>query len=90
MFLVDPKNVYILGHSLGTGVATRLARDLGRDGVSAGGLILQAPYISIPDVAFEFNVFQLLPILKPVTLFPALQGIILFSCCSLGVLIVYY
>jgi abhydrolase domain-containing protein 12 len=72
--IVDPKNIYILGHSLGTGVATLLARDLGRGGIAAGGLILQAPYISIPDVAFEFNVFQLVPLLKPVSLVPALEG----------------
>ena len=66
--------MFILGHSLGTGVATRLARDLSKENIAAGGLILQAPYISIPDVAFEFNVFQLVPLLKPVSLFPSVQG----------------
>ncbi|KAJ3111268.1 hypothetical protein HDU96_005827 [Phlyctochytrium bullatum] len=84
---VEPSNIIILGHSLGTGVATRLARDLSDENAAAArtdnakpnlprALILQAPYASIPDVAFEFRTFQVLPILKPVDSFPALKKLL--------------
>ena len=44
---VHAGNIVLLGHSLGTGVATRLARDLSKDpmvSIQPRGLILQAPY----------------------------------------------
>ena len=74
---VREDQIILLGHSLGTGVATRLARDLEREGIYPRGLILQAPYISIPDVAFEFRMFQLIPLLLPVRYIPFLEGKIL-------------
>ncbi|KAJ3410911.1 hypothetical protein HDV05_003042 [Chytridiales sp. JEL 0842] len=70
---VPAEQIVLLGHSLGTGVATRLARDLSKEGIHPKGLILQAPYVSIPDVAFEFRVFQALPLLAPVAYVPALH-----------------
>eukprot|EP00466_Bigelowiella_natans_P018310 jgi/Bigna1/41461/e_gw1.52.68.1 len=46
-----PSNRIILwGCSLGTGLCTNLAANLGMKGVSLGGLILQAPYRSIMAV----------------------------------------
>ncbi|KAJ3106344.1 hypothetical protein HDU97_006542 [Phlyctochytrium planicorne] len=76
---VLPQNIILLGHSLGTGVATRLARDLSiahptEPHLLPRTLILQAPYASIPDVAFEFRTFQVLPILKPVNYLPSLKS----------------
>ncbi|KAJ3133525.1 hypothetical protein HK101_004458, partial [Irineochytrium annulatum] len=71
---VPPSNICLVGHSLGTGVATRLAHDLAQDHIEPRALILQAPYSSIPEVAFEFRTFQILPILQPVAyLSPALH-----------------
>ena len=42
---VPADRIVVYGHSLGTGVAVQLASS-----VPAGGLVLQAPYTSIPDV----------------------------------------
>ena len=42
---VPAERIIIYGHSLGTGVAVQLAST-----VSAGGLVLQAPYTSVPDL----------------------------------------
>jgi hypothetical protein len=46
---------------------------LTKSGITPRGLILTSPYISIPDVAFEFNLFQVLPLLKPIQYFPAIH-----------------
>ncbi|KAJ3317375.1 hypothetical protein HDU76_001204 [Blyttiomyces sp. JEL0837] len=71
---VKEDQITILGHSLGTGVASRLAKDLAQDGIHPRGLVLQAPYASVPDVAFDFNVFQLVPLLKPAQFVPGLHS----------------
>jgi uncharacterized protein len=43
---VDPKHIILYGHSLGTGVAIQMAREF-----PVGGLMLLAPYLSIPSLA---------------------------------------
>jgi fermentation-respiration switch protein FrsA (DUF1100 family) len=43
---VRSESILLFGHSLGTGVATQMAQEF-----HVGGLILLAPYLSIPDVA---------------------------------------
>jgi fermentation-respiration switch protein FrsA (DUF1100 family) len=43
---VDKRNIVILGHSLGSGVATQMAAEF-----HVGGLILLAPFLSTVDVA---------------------------------------
>ena len=43
---VRTENMILLGHSLGTGVAVEMAKEF-----HAGGLILLAPYLSIPSMA---------------------------------------
>ncbi|HXW71787.1 MAG TPA: alpha/beta hydrolase, partial [Methylocella sp.] len=50
---VEGKNVILLGYSLGSGVATQMATEFG-----VGGVILMAPFSSIPDVAKQqFRIF---------------------------------
>lgn len=44
---IDPKNLILFGHSLGTGVATQMALEF----KESGGLMLLAPFLSIPDMA---------------------------------------
>ena len=48
---MKPDRVVLMGHSLGTGVATWVAAKLSYDGLPPAGLILAAPYRSIPRVA---------------------------------------
>jgi len=43
---VAPRNIILYGHSLGTGVAIEMAREF-----PTGGLMLLAPYLSIPSLA---------------------------------------
>jgi len=43
---VKSENIILFGHSLGTGVATQMAEEF-----HVGGLMLLAPYLSIPDIA---------------------------------------
>ena len=43
---IKPQNIVLMGHSLGSGVATQMASEF-----PVGGLILVAPFTSIPDMA---------------------------------------
>jgi len=43
---VEPRHIILYGHSLGTGVAVQMAREF-----PVGGLMLLAPYLSIPSLA---------------------------------------
>jgi len=43
---VKPENIILYGHSLGTGIATQMAKEF-----HVGGLMLLAPYLSIPKLA---------------------------------------
>ncbi|KAI9340829.1 Alpha/Beta hydrolase protein, partial [Obelidium mucronatum] len=71
---VPHSQIILLGHSLGSGIATRLARDLGKDKIYPRGLVLQAAYMSIEDAALEYRAFQVLPLLLPITFFPQLEA----------------
>ncbi|KAJ1559609.1 hypothetical protein HK405_009972, partial [Cladochytrium tenue] len=68
---VAPSQILLLGHSLGAGVAARLAYDLSRDdsgGVAPPrGVVLLSPCASVPDAAFEFRLLGAIPLLRPVT-----------------------
>lgn len=48
---LQPDRLVLMGHSLGSGVATWVAAKLSYDGMPPDGLILVAPYTSIPAVA---------------------------------------
>lgn len=43
-------NIFIWGHSLGTGVATHLLSNLKKDNITAAGLVLETPFTSVIDV----------------------------------------
>ncbi|MGA9668653.1 MAG: alpha/beta hydrolase [Terracidiphilus sp.] len=50
---VKSENIILFGHSLGTGIATQMAEEF-----HVGGLILLAPYLSIPKMAqVEYPIF---------------------------------
>ncbi|KAJ3388111.1 hypothetical protein HDU84_000271 [Entophlyctis sp. JEL0112] len=73
---VEHSQILLLGHSLGTGVAARLAADLEMEGIRPRGLVLQAAYASIIDAALEYNAFQVLPLLLPLKYIPKLEAYI--------------
>ncbi|KAJ1551042.1 hypothetical protein HK096_003508 [Nowakowskiella sp. JEL0078] len=70
---VSKQNIIIMGHSLGTGPAARLAHDLDKEEIRPRALILQAAYSSISSVLFEYQMFEYIPIFAPLKLFPGLH-----------------
>ncbi|KAI8086085.1 Alpha/Beta hydrolase protein [Halteromyces radiatus] len=62
---VSHDRISLIGHSLGTGVATTLAHDLSRKGTPPKTLILQAPYTSLSHLVFEYRLLEYIPILGP-------------------------
>ncbi|KAF1797063.1 Alpha/Beta hydrolase protein [Mucor lusitanicus] len=65
--------ISLIGHSLGTGVATTLAHDMSASGSPPKSLILKAGYSSMTTLIFEYNVIPKLPILSPIKRIPALE-----------------
>jgi uncharacterized protein len=53
-------DIYIAGRSIGTGVATQLAREMATETPGAGGLILISPFTSVLDVGDESWVYRVL------------------------------
>lgn len=43
-------DVYVWGHSLGTGVGTHLLANLKKENITAKGLVLETPFTSVTDV----------------------------------------
>lgn len=67
---VAASRVTVMGHSLGTGVASRLVSHLNSNGVYPKAMVLTAPYSSIGRVMFDFRLFRLLPLLYPLKFIP--------------------
>ena len=57
---VDPSKIVLVGHSLGTGVASGLAYHLTQKGMAFGGLVLLSAYASIADAAIGYPMIPLL------------------------------
>lgn len=54
---IGPDSVIIYGESLGTGVATHMAKELADQGTPARGLILEAPFTAMGDAAQDHYPF---------------------------------
>ncbi|KAM3579016.1 hypothetical protein VKS41_008552 [Umbelopsis sp. WA50703] len=70
---VPNDKISIIGHSLGTGVATSLAYELSRIGSPPKALILKAAYSSLSTLIFEYRALKYIPFFAPIRLFPAVQ-----------------
>ncbi|GAB5593224.1 hypothetical protein Unana1_08124 [Umbelopsis nana] len=70
---VPHDKISIIGHSLGTGVATALAYELSRIGSPPKALILKAAYSSFPSLVFEYRALGFIPFLTPIKLLPPVQ-----------------
>ncbi|KAI8637878.1 Alpha/Beta hydrolase protein [Parasitella parasitica] len=70
---VSNNRISLIGHSLGTGVATALAHNMTALGNPPKSLILKAGYSSMSTLVFEYNVIFKLPILSPIKHFPVLE-----------------
>jgi abhydrolase domain-containing protein 12 len=64
------EDVLVVGHSLGTAVAARLAAELGREGVPIKGLVLLSPFSSMRTLLDTYSIFGILPIKAPLAIIP--------------------
>lgn len=66
----NPKDIVIVGHSLGTAVASKLSVSLAEDGTQFRGLALLSPFSSLHAVVDTYCVFGFLPVMLPLTMVP--------------------
>ncbi|KAK8808440.1 hypothetical protein WA158_008341 [Blastocystis sp. Blastoise] len=52
---LDPKNIVLYGHSLGTAIASHLAYYLTNKGIPPAGLILQSAFTSVYSIGIDFR-----------------------------------
>lgn len=64
-------DIFVWGHSLGTGVATQLIASLKKENISAAGVVLETPFTSVTDV------IKLHPIVKFYSFLPWCDATIL-------------
>ncbi|KAG8738034.1 hypothetical protein FRC10_007384 [Ceratobasidium sp. 414] len=65
----EGRDITIVGQSLGTGVSAGLVVELEREGTSPRGMVLLAPYSSIPKLLETYNLLGKIPILQPLQRF---------------------
>ncbi|KAG1879234.1 Alpha/Beta hydrolase protein [Suillus subluteus] len=66
----SPQDVLIVGHSLGTAVASRLSVDLSEDGVKFKGTVLMSPFSSLYTLVDTYNIFGVFPVMLPINMIP--------------------
>ncbi|GMK57057.1 hypothetical protein CspeluHIS016_0308970 [Cutaneotrichosporon spelunceum] len=71
---VPQNQIIIMGHSLGTGVASALTGLLADDRIVPKALVLITPFSSIPDLLSSFYLFGVIPLLSPLGRFPRIQN----------------
>ncbi|KAG0704795.1 Alpha/Beta hydrolase protein [Suillus ampliporus] len=65
-----PQDVLIVGHSLGTAVASRLSVSLSEDGVKFRGTVLMSPFSSLYTLLDTYHIFGLFPVMLPINMIP--------------------
>ncbi|KAL4249218.1 hypothetical protein ABKN59_006935 [Abortiporus biennis] len=65
----QPEDILIWGHSLGTGIASKLAQQLALQGTKPRGVALLAPFTSFSVVIEDYPIFGF-PLLRPIQSFP--------------------
>lgn len=50
--------IYVWGHSLGTGIGTHLVANLKKENLTAKGLVLETPFTSVTDVMMAHPVVK--------------------------------
>ncbi|KAH7913422.1 Alpha/Beta hydrolase protein [Hygrophoropsis aurantiaca] len=64
------EDILIIGHSLGTAVASSLTVNLSDSGVQPKGTVLMSPFSSIYNLVDTYLLFGLFPVMLPLTLIP--------------------
>ncbi|KAG8214822.1 Alpha/Beta hydrolase protein, partial [Butyriboletus roseoflavus] len=65
-----PEDVLIVGHSLGTAVASSLAVSLSEETIRFRGLVLMSPFTSMYILVDTYSVLGLFPVMLPLTMVP--------------------
>ncbi|KAG2144191.1 Alpha/Beta hydrolase protein [Suillus bovinus] len=71
----SPQDVLIVGHSLGTAVASSLSVSLSEDGVKFRGTVLMSPFSSLHTLIDTYNIFGVFPVMLPINMIPRAAGI---------------
>ncbi|KAG2340153.1 alpha/beta-hydrolase [Suillus weaverae] len=71
----SPQDVLIVGHSLGTAVASRLSVGLSEDGVKFRGTVLMSPFSSLYTLVDTYNIFGVFPVMLPINMIPRAANI---------------
>ncbi|KAF9458505.1 hypothetical protein BDZ94DRAFT_1325444 [Collybia nuda] len=71
-----PEDILVVGHSLGTGVASQLGAQLSKEGIGCCGVVLLSPFSSVPEALSTYNIFGAIPLTKPLSLIPPLPSMI--------------
>ena len=71
---IPPHRVVLLGHSLGTAVATAVASQYAELGVEFAGIILCAAFTNAGNAFASYSIGGVIPVLAPVKMIPAVQN----------------
>jgi abhydrolase domain-containing protein 12 len=71
----SPQDILIVGHSLGTAVASRLSVGLSDDGVKFKGTVLMSPFSSLYTLVDTYNIFGVFPVMLPINMIPRAANI---------------
>lgn len=69
-----PQDILIVGHSLGTAVASSLAVSLSEEMIRFKGLVLMAPFTSMDTLVDTYSILGLFPVMRPLTMVPRAAG----------------
>ncbi|KAG8905480.1 Light-sensor Protein kinase [Tulasnella sp. 403] len=73
----SPKDIVIIGQSLGTGVGAKLVSELSHGGVTPRALVLAAPFSSIHKLMETYSFGGVFPIFRPLQIFPYVSKFLL-------------
>lgn len=71
----SPQDILIVGHSLGTAVASGLSVGLSEDGIKFKGTVLMSPFSSLYTLVDTYNIFGVFPVMLPINMIPRAAGI---------------
>ncbi|KAJ8590214.1 alpha/beta-hydrolase [Rhizopogon salebrosus TDB-379] len=66
----SPQDVLIVGHSLGSAVASGLSGSLSEEGVKFKGTVLMSPFSSLYTLVDTYHILGLFPVMLPITMIP--------------------
>lgn len=70
----SPKDVLIIGHSLGTGVGGNLAAMLSQEKIDYRGVVLMSPFSSIGELLKTYQILGFFPLMSPLSMVPFLSS----------------